>query len=186
MITPISPLRFTLLLLLSGCASTSPVAGNQATAPVWYATQELQPDGFWVGYGDAVSLEEAKTLARADLSRSLSSRISSRMQVETDVEKGELVNHEVTSHVEEVSHATLSDLVTLKSEHLAGRYYVILGYDYQPLTQRVVSCNKFGIPRRLFRLPILRYFEKFYRRIDQRHISSFQYFVESSQVLEHV
>lgn len=129
-----------LIPILNGCQSVAPIVQSleQPAVPSWYTRQQLQPDGYWVGYGAGETLHAAKSRARADLSASLSSRIETQTRIETEVRDGQL-QQQAERHIQEVSRAELSDLVTLRSEQQQGRYYLVLGYDHRPLLERVLA-----------------------------------------------
>ena len=126
---------------LAGCSSQSrpATAPEHAEVPAWYGQQSLKPTGYWVGYGDAPTLEAAKTLARADLSSTLSSQIRSQTRIKTRTGTDAERSKEVEQQIEEISQTRLSDLTTLRSDQQQGRYYVSLGYDRRPLLQRLLE-----------------------------------------------
>ncbi|QEP42371.1 hypothetical protein D5085_04000 [Ectothiorhodospiraceae bacterium BW-2] len=123
-----------LAALISGC-QTLPEAVRD-TAPLWYSRQQLVQAGAWIGYGEGATLAEAKQAARADLSRTLQSQVTSQITIERQQHQGEVV---VTarSAVEELSRAQFSELQTLRSEAINPRFYVALAYDNRPLWQRL-------------------------------------------------
>ncbi|QEP42395.1 hypothetical protein D5085_04120 [Ectothiorhodospiraceae bacterium BW-2] len=138
-------------LLLGGCqtvserpvtaaTSTSPLtpppSAPRLPAPLWYSGQQLVQVGAWIGYGEGDTLAEAKQAARADLSRTIQSQVTSQITIERQQHQGEVV---VTarSAVEELSRAQFSELQTLRSEAINQRFYVALAYDNRPLWQRL-------------------------------------------------
>jgi len=145
-----------IILLLSSCQSQplSPTKNNASqvlpskplrlasnivsknAAPKWFASQALHRSNFYIGYGAATRLDLAKSYARADLSKQLSSQIQSRLTQSTQDQENR-VEVITQRHISELSHANLSDLVVLKSEQKSGRYYVALGMDTTPLIQRI-------------------------------------------------
>lgn len=129
---------FFVLLTACGSGGPEPVLEKDQHAPAWYVQQDLAASGYWVGFGDAASLQQAKTFARADLAASLKSQISSSLQISQQL-SGDTVTKQVESSVEQVSQVSLEDLTVLKSEQSKGRYFIALGFDYRPLSQRLID-----------------------------------------------
>lgn len=123
---------FSLMLLILAPGLVS------AKAPSWFAEQTIQPAGFWVGYGSANELDQAKTRARADLSKTLSTQVQSSMRLSTEVQ-GDSFQQSASQQIDEVSQSQLSDLLVLKSEQRGNQFYVALGYDTRPVIQRALE-----------------------------------------------
>jgi hypothetical protein len=139
------PLRLSFLIIclsyLTACKqSPEPVTESQsaASAPAWYSAQTIEASGYWIGFGDALTLEQAKALARADLAATFKAEIRGSLRIEQDFD-GDTLEQRAQSRLEQFTAAEFDDLRTLKSEQQAGRYYLVLGYDHRPLHQRLVS-----------------------------------------------
>jgi hypothetical protein len=126
-------------------APSDPVANTinkPITPPLWYETHSHNAPGYWLGYGEGETLDQAKTQARADLSRSLRTQIQSTTAIQTQMQEGDTaVRINVDQQIQEVSQTELTDLTTLNVERRVQdereRYYVVLGYDHRPLALRV-------------------------------------------------
>lgn len=117
--------------------SNSSMMPANAPAPNWYAQQSIQPAGFYVGYGEATTLELAKSNARGDLAKQINSQIQVKLNQTTQVFSQDDVNQYSSKVLEEFSQAKLNDLVVLKSTQAGNRFYVSLGMDFRPLSERV-------------------------------------------------
>ena len=132
---------FLSLALLSACKSI-PISDSVASyksgspAPLWYSNQTIEVSGYWVGYGDAPTLEQAKALARADLAATFKVEISASLRLDQEVDGDEISQHAQT-RVEQFTSAEFEDLDVLRSEQHLGRYFIVLGYDHRPLVQRL-------------------------------------------------
>jgi len=131
------------LILLAACKqSPAPAplldAASPPSAPTWYTRQSFDAPGYWLGYGDAITLAQAKAMARADLSASFRAQVRSRIRIDRNLE-GNALEQQAKSRIEQFSSAQFTDLKTLKSEQHSGRYFVVLGFDHRPLHQRLVS-----------------------------------------------
>ena len=135
-------------LLVAGCTAPGQIKDAQTTkpsettsaapvvAPLWFSSQSIQPEHYWVGYGSADELEQAKVSARADLSHNLRTQIDSQTQIQLEL-SGAQSAQSVQQTIQQVSRAELNNLEVLNSEQVGARYYVALGFDRRPLTQRV-------------------------------------------------
>ena len=134
---------FLILALLSACKSM-PISDtvtsykSDSPAPLWYSNQTIEVSGYWVGYGDALTLEQAKAVARADLAATFKAEISASLRLDKTVSGDEVTQH-AQSRVEQFTSAEFEDLDVLRSEQQLGRYFIVLGYDHRPLAQRLAA-----------------------------------------------
>lgn len=124
-----------LAILMTGCLSQ---VAPLASVPEWYSTQQLQRSGWVIGYGDAAELDTAKAIARSDLSRTLQTHIRSELRLHK-LSNNHTTDRRREQQIDEVSQATLTALVVLRSEQQDGRYYVAIGYDSRPLAERLFA-----------------------------------------------
>ncbi len=140
-----NPLRLSFLIIclsyLTACKQVpEPTKASESadSAPAWYSAQTIEASGYWIGFGDALTLEQAKALARADLAATFKAEIRGSLRIEQDFD-GDTLEQRALSRIEQFTSAEFDDLRTLKSEQQAGRYYLVMGYDHRPLHQRLVS-----------------------------------------------
>ena len=132
---------FLSLALLSACKAM-PVSDtvtsfkSDSPAPEWYSGQGIKVAGYWVGYGDALTLEQAKAVARADLAATFKSEISASLRIDQNLNSDTLEQH-AQSRIEQFTSAEFEDLDVLRSEQHLGRYFIVLGHDHRPLAQRL-------------------------------------------------
>jgi hypothetical protein len=145
-----NPLRLSFLIIclsyLTACKQVpEPTTASKSgdSAPAWYSTQTIDAPGYWVGFGDALTLEQAKALARADLAATFKAQIRVSLRIEQDFD-GDTLEQRALSRIEQFTSAEFDDLRTLKSEQQAGRYYLVLGYDHRPLHERLISQLEVG------------------------------------------
>ena len=122
----------------SPAPTTQPDGEASANAPFWYARQAFEAPGYWLGYGDAQTLEQAKALARADLAATFRTEIRASLRLDQSLDGDEL-NRRAQTRVEQFTTARFDDLDVLHSEQQQGRYYIVLGYDHRPLAQRLMA-----------------------------------------------
>jgi|GEM_PF-1590583 len=122
----------------SPAPATQPDGEASVNAPAWYTSQAFEVPGYWLGYGDALTVEQAKALARADLAATFKTEIRASLRLDQSLDGDELIQRAQT-RIDQFSSAEFEDLDVLRSEQHRGRYYIALGYDYRPLAQRLIS-----------------------------------------------
>ncbi len=131
-------LSFLLSCKQSPAPTPPPGAQSNPAAPAWYARQTIDAPGHWIGFGDALTLEQAKAQARADLATTFKSEIRGSLRIDQSFD-GDSLEQRAQSRIEQFTSAEFDDLSTLRSEQHAGRYYLVLGYDHRPLHQRLAA-----------------------------------------------
>ncbi len=142
---PISgPALLIVCTALLGACKQAPVPTTQAyakaiaNAPAWYARQAFDAPGYWLGYGDALTLEQAKAVARADLAATFKTEIRASLRLDQNLDGDEL-SRRAETRIDQFTSAEFEDLDILRSEQQQGRYYLALGYDHRPLGQRLIA-----------------------------------------------
>ncbi len=131
-------LPFLLSCKQSPAPTPPPGAQSNPAAPAWYARQAIDAPGHWVGFGDALTLEQAKAQASADLATTFKSEIRGSLRIDQSFD-GDSLEQRAQSRIEQFTSAEFDDLSTLRSEQHAGRYYLVLGYDHRSLHQRLAA-----------------------------------------------
>lgn len=140
-----------LVSLLSGCVAPVEKAGQQthaapvalASAPVavkvpdWFANQNLSQPGFWLGYGSAPTLEQAKLVAHANLKTTLTAQMDA-----TGKGKSALSRTEKQQQAADVAQSLLANLALIKQQSQNELVYVAVGYDYRALSERILYTFK--------------------------------------------
>lgn len=109
-----------------------------AEAPVWFGTLQKSAESEIIGYGEGLTLDEAKINAKSDIAKSIRTHIDSSFTTHTSVNNAE-VNHNAQSSVRETSNLTITDAQLKKSEQKNGRFYVALRYENLPLTTKLAK-----------------------------------------------
>ncbi|MFA6144714.1 MAG: LPP20 family lipoprotein [Sulfurimonas sp.] len=103
-----------------------------ADAPAWFGNVPSSAVYEIIGYGEGISLDEAKMNAKSDIAKTIRSHIDSTSITQTSVNNTTL-DHNASQSVRETSNLTLSDVVMLQHDQKDGRSYVALQYDNRPL-----------------------------------------------------
>ncbi|MCX6074117.1 MAG: LPP20 family lipoprotein [Campylobacterales bacterium] len=119
-------MKKTVLLIVSLLTQLS------ADAPAWFGTLSSSAGYEIIGYGEGVSLDEAKANAKSDIAKTIRSHIDSTFTTQTSVNNATL-EHNASHSVRETSNLTLSDVVMLQRDQKNGHFYVALQYDNRPL-----------------------------------------------------
>jgi len=107
--------------------------------PSWYFKIPLNKYEV-IGYGSGLSMEEAKTNARSDISKSLIVTIKSELNTSHTIkEHGNDFNEtkEFQSHITEYTNIILADAKLKKYQKINGTFYVALSYINLPLTEKI-------------------------------------------------
>lgn len=108
------------------------LTGLFADAPSWFGTLPTSAAYEIIGYGEGVSLDEAKANAKSDIAKTIRSHIDSTFTTQTSVNHATL-EHNASHSVRETSNLTLSDVEIVHSAQSGGRFYVALRYENLPL-----------------------------------------------------
>lgn len=109
-----------------------------ADAPIWFGSLQSSADYEIIGYGEGLTLDEAKTNAKSDIAKSIRSHINSSFSTQTSVSNS-TVDHNAQSTISESSNLTISDVELKKSEQNNGRFYVALRYENLPLSTKLAK-----------------------------------------------
>ena len=109
-----------------------------ADAPIWFGSLQSSADYEIIGYGEGLTLDEAKTNAKSDIAKSIRSHINSSFSTQTSVNNS-TVDHNAQSTISESSNLTISDVELKKSEQNNGRFYVALRYENLPLSTKLAK-----------------------------------------------
>lgn len=107
-------------------------------APAWFGTLSSSADFEIIGYGEGITLDEAKSNAKSDIAKSIRSHIDSTFSTHTSVNNS-AVNHTAQSSIRETSNLTITDAQLKKSEQNNGRFYVALRYENLPLSTKLAK-----------------------------------------------
>lgn len=127
------------VVLLLGCQSMV------IKTPVWFDQQSLKKTSYLIGYGQGATIDEAKAKAKQDLAQTLSSEVKSQQTFKSQLNSQGL-EKTLEEDLQILSSARLSDLEVFKLEKLEkldSIYFVALGYDLRPLSQKVVDRIRF-------------------------------------------
>jgi len=116
-----------------------PKKDTNNTLPSWYFKIPLHQYEI-IGYGSGLSIEEAKTNARSDISKSLIVTIKSELNTNHTIkEHGNNFNEtkEFQSHITEYTNIILADAKLRKYQKINGTFYVALSYINLPLTEKI-------------------------------------------------
>ena len=138
-----------LTLVFIGCGSnftperTNTIKVSKKTKsdsfPSWYFKIPLHQYEI-IGYGSGLSMEEAKTNARSDISKSLIVTIKSELNMNHTVkEHGNDFDEtkEFHSNISEYTNVVLSDAKLQKHERRNDTFYVALSYINLPLSEKI-------------------------------------------------
>ena len=133
---------FAVFMVWAVSIQTAVAADSSNSIPDWYLNQTA-PEGFVVGVGIGDSLPQAKAQARADLAKTLSSQVRTQLNMNTKESNGELQQNSQQT-LNETSQAQLHHLKTLQQQQQRNPqgknyYYVMLGLDIRPLSQRILK-----------------------------------------------
>ena len=109
-----------------------------ADAPTWFGTLPTGTTYEIIGYGEGVTLDEAKMNAKSDIAKTISTHIDSISTTQTSVNNMTL-DHNASQSVRETSNLTITDAELKKSEQKDGRFYVALQYENLPLSTKLVK-----------------------------------------------
>jgi hypothetical protein len=113
--------------------------------PAWYG-QLSTSDGMLIGYGHAVSREEALGLARKDIAGQIRSHITAEDHIETR-KTGERVAQSFVASAIARSDVTLGETELVKDERVQSSWYVAVALDYSPLSLRLLRKAGFVLCR---------------------------------------
>lgn len=108
------------------------MAHLSADTPAWFASFKQGGENEIIGYGEGVTLDEAKANAKSDIAKTIRTHINSSFKEQTSV-NNTTVHHKAQSNITETSNLTLTDTQLINSEQNNGRFYVALRYDNLPL-----------------------------------------------------
>ena len=114
------------------------MAQLSADAPTWFGSLQNSADYEIIGYGEGVTLDEAKSNAKSDIAKAIRSNIKSSFTAQTSVDNS-TVNHNAQSNISETSNLTITDAELKKSEQNNGRFYVALRYENLPLSTKLAK-----------------------------------------------
>ncbi|MEA3315904.1 MAG: hypothetical protein U9Q30_08630 [Campylobacterota bacterium] len=108
-----------------------------ATPPNWYINNDIPYlDYELIGYGEGATQQEAKRVARNDISTTLSVKTKSNLDIKK-ISSNNYYSKDIQQNINEKSSIDLRDLVVLKSGFFDGKYYVALKYINLPFSKRV-------------------------------------------------
>lgn len=108
-----------------------------ATPPSWYINNEINVlDYEIVGYGEGSTQQEAKRVARSDISTILSVKTKTNLDIKK-ISSNNYYSKNIKQNINEKSSIDLRDLVVLKSSFVDGKYYVAIKYINLPFSKRV-------------------------------------------------
>ena len=110
--------------------------------PSWYHSQimQVQNSSKYLGYGDAKTLFDAKSMAKEEIAQSLITHVESDFVSKTEAEKNnnkERYNTQTQHNLKVTTKIDLQNLSVLKQEYVNGRYFVLLEYENLNLTYRI-------------------------------------------------
>ena len=137
------------ILLFVSCANQA----KPSQTPAWYHSQTLQAQNSsqFLGYGDAKTLFEAKSIAKEEIAQSLISHVETSFVSKTEVQKDgnqEQYNTQTKHNLKVTTKIDLQNLSIVKQEYLDGRYYVLLVYENLDLAYKIkksvpnIECGK--------------------------------------------
>lgn len=106
--------------------------------PVWFGAIKGQNSYEIIGFGEGVSLDEAKTNARADIAKQIKVKISSEIKIDKQSSNEKYTTNSSSSLSENVS-VLLSEIKELKSEKENNIWFVALGYDNLSATTKLAK-----------------------------------------------
>jgi len=111
--------------------------------PSWFGAIKPQNGYEIVGFGEGVSLDEAKTNARADIAKQISVKISSEIKINKQISNEKYTKNSSSNLSENVS-ASLSEIKELQSEKENNLWFVALVYDNLSTTTKLaIRCRIF-------------------------------------------
>lgn len=125
-------------LIVSLFISTSVFA-----APNWYG-QKQGDNQLVFGYGKAVTYQQAKSLAYADLSSNIEVRVTKNVQSKKLIEDGKLTKTASTESKTQSDIVFRNNVTIASSELVDGQYYVAVQYDKTSFHQRLNSWLSLG------------------------------------------
>jgi hypothetical protein len=128
------------LLSFISCGVPNPAhISHDRNYPSWYANKTLTPHTKYevLGYGEGVTLKEAKSNAKEDIAQSLISKVeSSFMSSSNDIKTTTKSNLKVTSRL------NLQNLKIVKQEQRDGVFFIALSYENLDLAYRIKKTLK--------------------------------------------
>ena len=109
-----------------------------ADAPTWFGTLPAGTTYEIIGYGEGITLDEAKMNAKSDIAKTISTHIDSISTTQTSVNNMTL-DHNASQSVRETSNLTITDAELIKGEPKDGRFYVALRYENLPLSSKLAK-----------------------------------------------
>lgn len=109
-----------------------------AGVPSWFGTLHNNSKTDIIGYGEGLTLNEAKSNAKSDVAKTIRSYIYSSFTTQTSVNNA-TVKHDVQASVTETSNLSISDTQIVRSEESNGYFYVALKYDNLPVSIKLAK-----------------------------------------------
>lgn len=125
-------------MIRSAIMSVSLMVQLYADIPSWFGTLQNNSKTEIIGYGEGLTLDEAKTNAKSDIAKTIRSHIYSSFTTQTSVNNA-TVKHDAQASVTETSNLSISDTQIVQSEESNGYFYVALKYDNLPVSIKLVK-----------------------------------------------
>jgi hypothetical protein len=100
--------------------------------PDWFQERSLIADKTFIGYGEDANLQNAVTLARADISNQLQTNVNSNISI-TQADRNGVISSDSVQQNSSSSTSVLDESQTIKQSYQDGRWFVAV--QYQELTQ---------------------------------------------------
>ncbi len=110
--------------------------------PEWYLNASLPAKSHEIiGYGSANTLSEAMTMARAEIAKTLSVTIDSKVEYFASKKNG-ATTYSVSNLINEESKIIIDNTEIIKKEKINDTWYVAVKYTYLPLAVRIMDIAK--------------------------------------------
>lgn len=106
--------------------------------PSWFGSLPNTNAYEIIGYGEGKTLEEAKTNAKNDIAKTISSHIKSSFITQISV-KNDSVDHRAQEKISETTDLSLSNVKIVQKEMSDGKVFVALSYEILPLWSKLVQ-----------------------------------------------
>ncbi len=137
-----------LALFLSACSSQKPEVKEEIIiAPSWYLHVKSDSNKI-IGYGEAKDREEALSLARDDIAKSISVKLHSDFMLDTKV-SNEAITKELALSIHEVSDIELVNIEVLKEQRIKGYHFIALVYDDSSIFEKMQEIIDTKNPRKM-------------------------------------
>jgi hypothetical protein len=117
-------LRFAILVAISAAILNA--------TPDWFQDRSLIADKTFIGYGEDANLQNAVTLARADISNQLQTKVNSNISI-TQADHNGVISSDSVQQNDSTSASVLEESQIIKQSYQDGRWFVAV--QYQELTQ---------------------------------------------------